>query len=84
MFRKFEAPGFDTGSWKQNLGAPLIKERTCAPTCGFTVVTKVGHLRYNLGRPVESLQTKTTGTQTVDIEVVLHMWYSKVIGCTDI
>ena len=26
----------------------------------FTVVTKVGHLRYDLGRPVEPLRIKTT------------------------
>ena len=61
------------------LGVPLIKERACAPTCDFMVVTKVGHLRYNLGRPFESLRIKTTGPQTVDIEVVLDVRCSEVI-----
>ena len=38
----------------------VIPDRACAHTCDFTVVTKVGHLRYDLGRPFGSLRVKTT------------------------
>ena len=49
------------------------------------VVTKVGHLRYDLGRPVESLRIKTTGpVLDVDIEVVLDVRCYEVIGCAGV